>query len=193
MLVPDQPPVSRRRKIIGLATTALVLTGAGVLAWTENPSATERNGVYTCVTDGSQTEEEKATTLGLCYGEAMDKINRKPLPSPASNDLAAASRVWRALLDAICTPGVGDFICRAPRPATEADVDMVRQELHDQGFPDALVRLARPNDPAPPGAIMYAVTLPSGACIATYAEMGGEGPHSAGISGPLLDGRCLTP
>lgn len=170
----------------------LVLVGAAVLARAEIPPATAPNASYMCLIDSSQTEKEQATALALCHREALDEINRKPLPSPAANDSAAASRVWRALLDAICTPGGGDFSCRAPRPATDADVDMVRQVLHDEGFPDAIVRLARPDDPAPPGAIMYAATLPGGACIATYAEIG-EGPHHVDISGPLLDGRCLTP
>ncbi|MFF0379357.1 hypothetical protein [Actinoplanes missouriensis] len=172
--------------------TVLVLAGAGALVRTGIPHTAQPNGVYVCVTDDSQTEEEQATAVALCDREALDESSRKPLPSPAGTDQDAATRVWRALLDAICTPGGGDLICRAPRPATEADVDMVRRVLHDQGFPDAIVRLARPDDPAPAGAVMYAAALPGGACIATYAEMG-EGPRRAEITGPLLDGGCLAP
>lgn len=65
----DQPPASRRRQLIGLAITVLVLIGAVILDRAEIGTARGSITVDACAVDGSQTEEEEAAALALCDRE----------------------------------------------------------------------------------------------------------------------------
>lgn len=77
-----------------------------------------------------------------------------------------------------------------PSPPTDSDLAAVRATLARQGFPDAVVRFARSDDPAPPGALLYAVRVES-ACVVGHLESVPSGPHQQVVLGLLPDGRCL--
>jgi hypothetical protein len=71
------------------------------------------------------------------------------------------------------------------RPVSEEDV---RRALAGAGFPDATVRTAREDDPAPSAAVLYGVAL-GDACLVGYAYAW----TSWDIIGRLPDGACLRP
>jgi hypothetical protein len=180
-------PVSRRRQITGLALTVLILAAAITLPRACGRPAGSHDIASLCVIVGSPSEQEQAAEEALCYRQDKDAADRKPLPARTTMD-STASKVWRSMNKAVCDPEVG--FCMGRPPATDEDVALVRQVLRDEGFPNAIVRLARPEDPAPAGAIMYAVALPGGICIVSDVEPG-NGPLPRDISGTLPDGQCL--
>ncbi|MCO8276000.1 hypothetical protein M1L60_36025 [Actinoplanes sp. TRM 88003] len=182
----------RRRRVIGVIVAASVLAGAGVLSWVEGRSAPDKGVGYICMGPVSGTPEEEAAARALCDRQARDEASRTTLPIDAARDPAVAE-IWRTLQEAVCRPDGGDFICMsmAGRPATEADAEMVRKVLRGQGRPEAIVRTARPDDPAPVGAIVVAVPLRAGVCLVGYVEMG-RGVMASPVSGLRPDGRCLA-
>ncbi|WP_250002115.1 hypothetical protein [Actinoplanes sp. M2I2] len=180
------PPASRRRQIFGLVLTMLVLAAAGTLWWVFRPPR-ESPGRATICLINKAAEQEEAEAEALCRRRDSDEAARRPLPPRTMMD-PTASRVWRAVNDAACAPDV--YSCPSRRPSTDQDVERIRRVLRDEGFPDAVVRLARPDDPAPAGAVMYAVTLPGDICIVADVELG-NGARPADITGTLPSGRCL--
>jgi hypothetical protein len=111
-------------------------------------------------------------------GDAVATTVRRALPP-----LSISGHVDRCAT----TPGgpcrwVGD-------PPTAADVDQVRAALLAAGFREVTVRLARHDDVAPAGALLYAVTA-GPACVVGW-EQGPTG--SAFVAGQLPAGGCLPP
>ncbi|RSM64542.1 hypothetical protein DMB66_19660 [Actinoplanes sp. ATCC 53533] len=73
-----------------------------------------------------------------------------------------------------------------------ADAGKVRRALTAAGFPDAIVRTARPDDPAPTGAVLYAVAARR-ACLLGFQPTGdAAGPGWTQIAGRLPDDTCLS-
>jgi hypothetical protein len=75
------------------------------------------------------------------------------------------------------------------RPAVPQDAEAVRRALAEAGYQNVVARLARPDDPARPNSVIYAVTA-DGLCVIGYT-LGGHQGYSTG--GPYADGRCLEP
>jgi hypothetical protein len=71
---------------------------------------------------------------------------------------------------------------------------VARASLARVGFPDAVVRIARPDDPAPAGSLLYAVRVES-ACVVGHIEGIPRGyPSPDGrqdVLGLLPGGRCV--
>jgi hypothetical protein len=76
------------------------------------------------------------------------------------------------------------------RTMTEAHVDAVHRVLVEAGYPLAIVRLARADDPASRGSVLYAVPADKG-CI--VGQMTGYGQDLARPLAPLPGGQCLKP
>jgi len=62
----------------------------------------------------------------------------------------------------------------------------VRLALIELGFPDAVVRIAAPADPAPPHTVIYAVHVGPGCLLGFVGSV-----SVTWLAGPLLTGACL--
>jgi hypothetical protein len=69
-----------------------------------------------------------------------------------------------------------------------ADVEVVRKALDEAGFTTAVVRLARPDDPAVHGSIFFAIPL-GDACFVGYMKTAQRG-GSRNLVGRLPNGQC---
>ena len=111
---------------------------------------------------------------------ALSRLDSCAWPSPS--DVAACARSRLA-----------DGPASSPRPASEqlgpADVEAVQAALRDAGFNDALVRLARSEDPATDGSIFLAVPLKD-ACLLGYLDSLRAGGNRY-LAGRLPNGRCV--
>jgi hypothetical protein len=140
-----------------------------------------------------------------CAKLARDVAGRTPLTAAqrAAGE-QVATQIWAALATASlssdparCVPPTA--VGRAPPPCryvpaapTDADVERARRALAGAGFTDAVVRLARADDPAPPGALLYAVSA-GDACVLGYQQDGnGTGYGSHLVVGRLSTGECLV-
>jgi hypothetical protein len=138
----------------------------------------------------SQKVRNEQEALRECDRAARDRARRLSLPTgQQAHAEAADNKIARlAVTGGSCQEG----ICPAwyhRHPPTQQDVAVLHAALTDAGFPDNNVRLARGDDPAPTGALLYAVRVDS-ACIVGYLETVGAAP-AHWIGGLLPDGRCL--
>jgi hypothetical protein len=100
-------------------------------------------------------------------------------------DLAASYKAWCGSPTArTCDPS------DKPHPPTTADVETARSALVRLGYPGIVVRIARPDDPAPAGALIYAARV-GPVCVVGHRETvpGGPGQHT--VMGLLPGDRCL--
>lgn len=120
-----------------------------------------------------------------CGRIADDMARREPV-SPA--DQRAAQPLVADLQEALGCPPRSQGSCpvEGGRPTAET----VRRAIVGEGFLGPVVREARTTDPAPRGAIMFAVPA-GGACLVGYVSS----PRSSVvfIVGPLRDGGCAYP
>ncbi|MEN3308256.1 MAG: hypothetical protein V7603_4458 [Micromonosporaceae bacterium] len=114
-------------------------------------------------------------------GEAAAETARSALPQPAPG----------GHLDRCATTVPGGPCRWVPDPPTVADVEQVRQALLAAGFREVTVRLARPDDPAPVDAVLYAVA--AGPACAVGSRQGSGGMGTGFVAGRLADGSCLAP
>jgi len=180
-----------------VVTTAgvVVLSLLGTAAWwlRRAGTPTEADGgadadSFSCSWFGNDPASE-ARALEICRRQAADAARRAPRPSQVPGD-PDALRIDHAI-GAICLDDDANWACDAPRSTTEADVATVRAALTRSGYPDAVVRLERPGDPAPDGSVVYAVRLPGDRCVVAYAAPGLV-PGGTGLSGLLPSGECLA-
>ena len=75
--------------------------------------------------------------------------------------------------------------------ATEDYVSRVQHALTRAGYTDAVVRLARPEDPSVPGALLWAVRV-GDVCVLGDIVPGPDRRWHEWYAGLLPDGRCLT-
>lgn len=155
-----------------------------------DPVAT--GSVYSCLSLGEPSPEERAA----CQRTAEDQSRRLPLTDQQrSAGFSAQTRVNAAATQArfnrcrSATSTASESACLASshsRPVAE-DVTAVAQALTAGGYLPEVVRLARPDDPAPVGSLLYAVRT-DGLCVVHF-----YGPHGGGgfIGGTYPDGRCL--
>ncbi|WP_433059192.1 hypothetical protein [Dactylosporangium sp. CS-033363] len=82
--------------------------------------------------------------------------------------------------------GSGRGGARIPTPA---DAEAIRLALERAGFPGAVVRVARDDDPAPHGTILFGVPIGT-ACLLGY-QSAGSGGGGYSLQGHLPDGSCV--
>jgi hypothetical protein len=70
----------------------------------------------------------------------------------------------------------------------EARSDDAAEALRRAGFAGAVVRVARPDDPAPVGRLMYAAPAGPACLLGYFSRDNGEQPR---VEGRLPDGTCL--
>ncbi len=128
--------------------------------------------------------DEAVDWPGLCTG-----LRLRPGNLPSQPPSAPPSPRWQRQVPADCAgwilPGRD-----GTEPPGAVEVDAVRRSLDDAGFPGATVRIARGDDPAPRGAIVFAVPL-DGACYVGYRRTL-RGGGVAGVVGPVRGGGCLS-
>lgn len=163
----------------------------------------------------SDTAEEVAEGELTCRREAADLERRVQLTPAQLDQLSSVTRqvevavdtAVRGCLDAAVNGCVAvparTQVVRAPSASggaviaeTEPVVSApralgpIRSALQRAGFSMPLVRLARPEDPAPPGGVVYAVSAGQ-ACVVGY--QGRQRGPTARAVGWLQSGGCLTP
>lgn len=184
---------TQRRTMIIAACTAAALA-AGCLAWWihshRTPDTTTNNGSasFSCVQTAPHDD-------GYCERVTENVLRRRP-PSPEQRTAAeqAHNEVRRAISRGTsCLPTAVASCSRstAKHPPTDADAESARQSLSREGFPGSAARIARSNDPAPVGSLLYAAQIGAEACIVGHII---ELPGGAGggfIGGLLPNGSCL--
>jgi hypothetical protein len=91
--------------------------------------------------------------------------------------------------DRLPAGGLVDQVRTAVAGPTSGYAEDIRRALSTAGFPGAIVRPARANDPAPDGSIVYAVDA-GAACVIGYRDARGFG-GGPNLVGTLPDGTCL--
>ena len=162
----------------------------------------------------SNTAQEAAEGEIACQREAVDQGRRVQLSQAQLSQLRSITRQVDAAVDTavrgcveaavdrcvavpaqtrvVRDPSVsgGALVAEIP-PVVSAPRTLapIRAALHRAGFRTPLVRLARPEDPAPPGSVVYAVSAGQ-ACVIGYQ---GRQRATARAVGRLPSGSCLTP
>lgn len=117
----------------------------------------------------SDAQREHAREAARAIGSTVARADG----CPASTDTCAQ----RAARQRLRSPDVGE-------------VEQVRRALADAGYPDAVVRVARADDPAPQDAIVYAVAVGPACVIGHLDGFASDGLPS--VEGRLPNGQCLA-
>jgi hypothetical protein len=126
-----------------------------------------------------------AVGLGLTFLLAGTAAVAIPLVQSLGDPARTAAGTTRAVPPAPApqpSPAASEAMIVSPPSSSE-----VRQALTGAGYRDALVRVARPDDPAPRGSVLVAV--PAGAACVVIHHNGY--PHRT-VAGRLPDGSCLS-
>ncbi|RSM90594.1 hypothetical protein DMH04_03785 [Kibdelosporangium aridum] len=197
------PSPARRRLLIALAA-AIVVVGAVVvlqLASSDDTSPTAappstavlhvggsaEARAYACAASGVDADK-------TCERMAMDYMRRTQLTAQQRAEIADKSAEVRSLLPPLpsraptCpTPGGP---CRMNAGPIDAEyVAKAWSTVFRAGYEDAVIRLARADDPAPPGTMVYGIPVGSG-CVVGYRSDSGD---SGNVAGVLPEGGCLAP
>jgi hypothetical protein len=208
------PVVTRSRTWLGAVLAVAVLLGPAACAVRQAgapaPSPSGSHRYYSCITYG--------TDESYCHRLIQEMARRPDVPQAQKDRLAATVRRIEDAADwpGICT-GIGPHLpVRSPsatpspggrrswtdcggwarpghdgtEPPDATDVDAVARSLDESGFPGAVVRLARSDDPAPHGSIIYAVPVED-VCVVGHLETLRGGGGSV-LLGKLGDGTCLA-
>jgi hypothetical protein len=184
---PDKPSRPRRGWWLAAAVLALAAAAIGV-TWYATGAA---EGGYSCAFAVGPDQAEKEE---LCHRTASDQMRRADItnPGPIGHD-GTARLMQDALSRALLCPPPGPASCddrRARRPATAAEVVTARNALTAAGLPESVVRLADHEDPAPEGALVYALLMGDG-CVVGYLDLE-SGERWYEVAGLLPNGRCLS-
>jgi hypothetical protein len=171
---PERPAQAARVWwVVGGLLVLAFITFAAVRWFAEDGKST---GYVCAFVEGDDGAEE------LCHRRAEDLSRRAAIEHPGPVGYDGTAEIMQSALAPIF-PG-------AERPATEADVTAAREALARAGLPDSLVRVAQADDPAPDGALVFALQMGDG-CVVGYREIGSaRGRHDVG--GLLPNGRCLA-
>jgi Tfp pilus assembly major pilin PilA len=149
-------------------------------------------GAFACI-------EQRAAGGGSCQRQLADLSRRavlsqtqqdtvRPTAEAIATAVEEASRVDGARPSTLCDPSP-PRPCRLVYPAL--DVASVRRALTAAGFPTAVVRRAQGDDPAPAGAVLFAVLVPVGPACVLGDLSGDSGSAEVRTVGTLSDGSCL--
>ncbi|MEU4216899.1 hypothetical protein [Actinoplanes sp. NPDC026623] len=189
----DQPPAPyrwRRGRWLAAAVLASAAAAIGVTWY----AGSDAGAGYSCAVVVGPDKREKAAAEELCHRKARDRMRRSDItdPGPIGHD-GTARLMQEALTRALLCPPPGPVSCDdrgAYRPATDADVVTAGKAFTAAGLPGGVVRLARGDDPAPEGALVYAMLLGDG-CVVGYLDLG-SGERWYEVAGLLPNGRCLS-
>jgi hypothetical protein len=204
---PAKAPAARWG-LVALAAVAVLTLLAGVTALVigglggSSPSAPSGSTRYVSCIQGA-APGGAGTDEGYCDRFAEDVVRRTELTQEQRDRLDAdARKAQRAVrLPSSCTnlhrhapsgrfPECEGLPVRGSAPAGPGDAEAIRLSLERAGFPGAVVRIARADDPAPHGTIVFGVPI-ADACYVGYVHVpGGGGGH--GLQGKLPGGRCLS-
>lgn len=198
---PDRGAESRGGKVVGvrlaLVVGAVLLTLAGVIGvgrWLDDEqvhgdSAAQSEIAFQCGMRASEPDRD------FCRRAAVDFSRRAPLSDEQRQRAEAmADAVFRAASSGGWCMGTVTPACRngpSSHPPGPQDVDVARLWLARTQTSDGTARLARPDDAAPVGSLLYTARV-GDACIIGHVSVipGGGGSHWVG--GLLPDGRCLS-
>jgi hypothetical protein len=137
-----------------------------------------------------------ASISDLCRRQTFDARSRRPLSAADEARVGLAEAAIERVLDTqpshyqpVACPTVDKSCNDDGSPYRPANVDHLRDVLSNAGYPDAIVRLARPVDPAPDGSIVFGVPIGTGCVI---GDLDLYGLKSISAVGTLPDGHCLT-
>ncbi|MEN3359641.1 MAG: hypothetical protein V7637_3623 [Mycobacteriales bacterium] len=127
---------------------------------------------------------------GPLGGRPDASLDARPDAPPGGRpDAGPAARPGACRGPVPASPG-GPVPVPAP-PAVPVDeaVRQIRRALLVERYADVIVRVARPVDPAPTGAVVYAVRIDGVCAFGYWLPAGSSGSQ---VGGPLPGGRCLT-
>jgi hypothetical protein len=129
-----------------------------------------------------------------CLRRASDR-SRRAAADPSMGPQDDAMKEIRSIVSAALRCPAGDPASCVMPPAqhepNKTDADTARVALHRHGFTDAIVRIASGDDPAPAGALIYAVRIER-TCVIGYLQQAPSGPGSDGAVGLLPGQTCLA-
>jgi hypothetical protein len=183
------------------ATVALLSIGA---AWwpaaspkrdeSVAPQPTRSDGIYGFVCGKMIEPSDPPTSDELCDRQADDYLKRREPEDSGNPRLRAEAERFTHIagnLGLCVDPGEPTcsqvFDSHSP---TDADVQAAEAALRQEHFRSFTVRLARRPDPAPDGALIYALRIDD-ACVVGYAERVPDGFGRHQILGALPSGNCL--
>jgi hypothetical protein len=177
--------------IAGAAT--LVLNGLGTSGLSGGSSK-----IYSCLVEVEPGQTDEAEDY--CDRYVRDLSRRGDL-TQAQRDAAATDQEraqqalrWPGWCVRPAPPQVADCARRGLANRVEsdhpgpADVEAIREALHEAGFTTAVVRLARPNDPAMNGSIFFAIPIGEACFVGYMKSLGGGGSQT--LVGRLPNGHC---
>lgn len=170
--------------VAGLIAAALV--AATVTLWVTAGKSTETGPGFTCTVAGPSSDP------GYCTRAAEHSLRRRVLtPEQAKAAEARYPSVQRAMSSRPCI-STRTFTCAPDRRLPQASDAAARlRALNEAGFVNSTVRIARSDDPAPAGSLLYAVPVTDESCLVGYVlEVPGGGGGST-IGGVLPNGRCV--
>lgn len=184
---------AKRRNAL-IATCAAAVLTAGCLSWWALSRRQPDTGADSAGVSASCVDTVPRDS-GYCERVAENVLRRRmPPPDQRAAAEQAHQDVRRAIsIGSSCLPTTTVPCTRssAKHPPTSTEAEATRQSLIREGFPNSAVRIARSDDPAPAGSLLYAVQVGTDTCIVGHLiELPGGGGGGF-IGGVLPDGRCL--
>ena len=155
---------------------------------TESSPKTERSsaGGFNCMVTGDGDVEHCSRIAEDLHGRAVltdsQRAHAKALADEAQFVVSTFGR---------CAPTAAT--CQRNtigRPPTAGDVAGLAANLADKGL-TATIRVASGEDPAPKGALLYAVDLDPAACLVGYLTAVPDEGSGFVVAGRMADGHCL--
>ncbi|GLY70779.1 hypothetical protein [Amycolatopsis taiwanensis] len=195
-------PGFRRRWLLPLIVAVAVIVAVGTLLTIrlqftsgEDAAATMPTTAGRAVARGYACGGDRSDPdLGnMCERQVRDYARRSELTTQQQAEITGATarlQSWFPQLPQQLKCDVGTGRCQVQfDPIDETYVAAARSAVARAGYPNAVMRLARPDDPAPTGSLVYGIPVGSG-CTVGYLNSGGATYH---VVGPLPEGTCLTP
>ena len=152
-----------------------------------------------CITPGPTSTAGSVCDGDNQYcGRPVPGMGPRRIPTPSSDRDALRTTDYQvailAMNDGWCLSSTDRSCNQHPvrhRP-TDNDVHQAENALLKAGYPHTVIRLARSGDPAPAGALLYAVSYED-LCLIGHALRLPPGNQDAyhEITGQFADGRCL--
>jgi hypothetical protein len=178
-----------------LGATALILEGIGGEATVADQRSPDGR-TFAC----AQIVAANAFDDGYCGRLVKDLMRRPELTPEQQSRMAAQVNAVEAAINELswCDYPAGppphrsqcaNFMIPGGEQVSQARADALQKLLLEAGFIGAIVRVVQADDPAPRGAIIYAVPV-GDACVLGHA-WSPSGGGSSQLVAPLPNGRCL--